>query len=104
MLCRALLGIVEPVKPTEELHDEDRAVLDFERSWWISAAGRPKSRVIREELGYSPSQYYERLRRLSASAQAAAYDPLVVARLHRRARATRRAQFFGEPSRQLHPR
>ena len=40
----------------------DRAILDFERSWWTRSG--PKEAAIRTELGVSGTRYYEMLRRL----------------------------------------
>lgn len=59
----------------------DREILDFERGWFLHP--EPKDRTIREVLGLSPAEYYERLRELIGCAEAAAYDPLTVRRLRR---------------------
>jgi hypothetical protein len=42
-----------------QLSARDRALLDFERTWW--QAPGPKGSRIRTELGCSPTRYYERL-------------------------------------------
>src|SRR5436190_12590883 len=47
------------MSPTSRpLTDRERAILDFERSWWTGASG-PKEHGIRSELGISAGRYYE---------------------------------------------
>ncbi len=75
------------------LSERDRAVLDFERSWWTQAG--PKEAAIRERLDLSPARYYQVLSRLLESDEAVAYDPLVVRRLRRRRDRRRRARYEG---------
>jgi hypothetical protein len=75
------------------LTDRDRAILDFERSWWMLPTS--KGAGIREHLGLSPTRYYQLLSALIDDADAAAYDPLVVRRLRRVRRQRRRARFAG---------
>ena len=75
------------------LSERDRAVLDFERSWWTQSG--PKEVAIRERLDLSPTRYYQVLNRLLESADAIAYDPLVVHRLRRRRDRRRRARYEG---------
>lgn len=78
------------------LSERDRAILDFERSWWTEEGS--KLDAIRARLGLSPARYYQLLGGLVASLEAEAYDPLVVRRC-RRARAERlRARFEGRPA------
>ena len=45
-----------------DLATRDRAVLDFERSWWTKPGS--KEAAIRTELGMSGTRYYELLRRM----------------------------------------
>ncbi|MGH9229245.1 MAG: DUF3263 domain-containing protein [Acidimicrobiales bacterium] len=75
------------------LTDRDRAILDFERCWWMLAA--PKSAGIREHLNLSPTRYYRLLNALLDDPDAVAYDPLVVHRLRRTRLQRRRARFVG---------
>ncbi len=110
------------------LSDRERAILDFERSWWVmadaaaparvaSGTGQPqvaapgtatpgtgtpgtKEAAIRSLLDLSPTRYYELLRTLSGSSEAAAYDPLVVHRLRRSQSQRRRARLEGWPASQ----
>ncbi|MEX1207809.1 MAG: DUF3263 domain-containing protein [Acidimicrobiia bacterium] len=63
------------------LTDADRAVLDFEGSWWNYPG--PKDRAIREYLGVSSTRYYQALRRLMDDPAAERVAPLIVRRLRR---------------------
>jgi hypothetical protein len=76
------------------LTDRDRAILDFERDWWIDG-GSSKEHAIRERLGLSAARYYEVLNGLLDSTEALAYDPLVVRRRRRLRDQRRRARFEG---------
>ncbi len=75
------------------LSDRDRAILDFERSWWIEPG--PKELAIRERFELSPTRYYQVLNELLDSSDALAYDPLVVRRLRRMRDRRRRARYEG---------
>jgi len=63
------------------LSDTDRAVIDFEGSWWTYPG--PKDRAIREYLGMSSTRYYQVLRRLMDDPAAEEVAPLTVRRLRR---------------------
>ena len=76
------------------LSDRDRAILDFERSWWTNGTG-PKERAIREALGLSAARYYAVLNDLLDSSAAMDYDPLVIRRRRRNRDERRRARFEG---------
>jgi len=75
------------------LTERDRAILDFERTWWT----RPgtKEAAIRVQLGVSSTRYYEGLRRLVDDPAAYEHDPLTVKRLRRRRFLRRREQVIG---------
>jgi hypothetical protein len=75
------------------LSERERAILDFERTWWTEPG--PKEGVIRSRFGLSPTRYYRVLGDLMESAEADAYDPLVVRRLRRLRDQRRRARFEG---------
>lgn len=64
-----------------DLSERDRAVLDFERDW--SSADGDKEDAIRSQFGLSVARYYQVLGRVSTSAAALAYDPMLVNRLQR---------------------
>ncbi len=75
------------------LSDRDRAILDFERSWW-SGPG-PKELAIRARFQLSPTRYYQLLNEVLDDDEAVVYDPLVVRRLRRHRDLRRRARFEG---------
>lgn len=64
-----------------QLSERDRAVLDFERDW--TSADGDKEDAIRSQFGLSVARYYQVLGRVSTSAAALAYDPMLVKRLQR---------------------
>jgi hypothetical protein len=68
------------------LTERERAVLDFEGSWWREHIGTKKQTAISRALGISSSRYYTLLMHLVERQEAFRYDPLVVARLRRRRR------------------
>lgn len=76
-----------------ELTDRDRAILDFERSWWSESG--PKEALIREKFELSATRYYQILNELLESDAAYEYDPLVVRRLRRLRDRRRRARHEG---------
>ncbi|MBK5223417.1 MAG: DUF3263 domain-containing protein [Acidimicrobiia bacterium] len=63
------------------LTERDRAILDFERSWWSESG--PKELAIHDRFELSTNRYYEILGELLDSPEALAHDPLVVRRLRR---------------------
>ena len=75
------------------LSDRDRAILDFERTWWSEPG--PKGAAIQARFGLSSGRYYQLLGDLIGSAEAAAYDPLVVRRLRKLRSNRRRARLEG---------
>ena len=75
------------------LTDRDRAILDFERTWWSEPG--PKGAAIQARFGFSPGRYYQLLGDLIGSPEAAAYDPLVVRRLRKLRSDRRRARIEG---------
>jgi hypothetical protein len=92
-------GSHDPPPTLDRLDDRTRAILDFERTWWLE--GGAKERRIRERLGLSPTRYHQLLVRAIDLPEALAYDPMLVRRL-RRLRASRRrtrmARRLGLPS------
>lgn len=68
-----------PFRPM--FNDEDRAILDFERSWWRQPG--PKDQAIEMVLGLSAYDYYERLLAIIGLPSASAYDPLTTKRVMR---------------------
>ena len=84
---------------TGSLTVDDRALLDFERGWWLQGDAVSKAERIRRDLSISPSAYYARLRRLAEDEVVRSYDPLLVARLRRRRLARVRDLYAHEPTR-----
>ncbi|HEY6319727.1 MAG TPA: DUF3263 domain-containing protein [Acidimicrobiia bacterium] len=72
------------------LSAHERAILDFERSWWCFPG--PKESAIRSRLGLSTSHYYRVLGELIEKPDAADYDPLTVKRLRRSREVRRRSR------------
>jgi hypothetical protein len=75
--------------PHQQLSQRDRAILDFEQSWWESAT--PRDQAVREQFQLTESEYAEVLNQLVASEAALLAEPLLIRRL-RRLRDRRRQQ------------
>jgi hypothetical protein len=73
------------------LTDRDRAILDFERTWWTEPG--PKEAAIKDRFALSSGRYYTLLSALVESQDAMDYDPLVVRRLRRLKERRRRARY-----------
>ena len=84
-----------------ELTERDKAILDFERSWWNESG--PKEALIRERFELSAARYYQILNELLESQDAYDYDPLVVRRLRRLRDRRRRARHEGYQASQSQP-
>ena len=82
------------------LTERDRAILDFERSWWDEPG--PKETAIRERFELSPTRYYEILNELLEDPDAMDHDPLLIRRLRRLRDRRRRQRFEGRPAKE-HP-
>jgi hypothetical protein len=78
---------------TDGLSNDDQAILDVERTWWIEDA--LKDHAIRDRLSMSRSQYYRRLGALLDNDLAYKYDPLTISRLRRRRVLRRKARVQG---------
>lgn len=78
------------------LSERDRAILEFEGSWWTEPG--PKEAAIKARLGISASRYRQLLAALIDSEEAAGADPLLVRRLRRERDRRRRARFEGRPA------
>lgn len=75
------------------LSDDDRALLEFEESWWQRPGA--KATAIRHRFGFSPTAYYRRLAELVDSSEALDHAPLLVRRLRARRAERRRSRFEG---------
>ncbi|GES31464.1 DUF3263 domain-containing protein [Streptomyces angustmyceticus] len=71
------------------LSARDEAVLAVERRSWPGPG--PKERAVREQLGISPTRYYQLLNALLDDPRALAHDPVTINRL-RRVRDARRGR------------
>jgi len=78
------------------LSDRDRAIIDFERSWWAEPGS--KEVAIRARFDLSATRYYQLLGQLLDSPDALDYDPLLIRRLRRMRDRRRRARFEGRPA------
>ena len=81
------------------LTERDKAILDFERTWWTAAG--PKDTAIRERFELSGTRYYQLLTELIDDRDALDYDPLLIRRLRRDRERRRRARIEGRPMSQL---
>ena len=61
------------------LTSEERAILEFERAWWLEPG--PKDQAIEFALGLSAAAYYEVLGSLVRDRRALAFDPLTTKRV-----------------------
>ena len=95
MIPRAPQASLDPMA----LSDRDRAILDFERSWWTEAG--PKDTAIRDRFELSGTRYYQLLTELIDDQEALDYDPLLIRRLRRARDRRRRARIEGRPVSQL---
>ena len=83
-LCRA------PVtgKPVGVITDRQRAILDFERTWWT--LDEPRDRAIRARFQCSVDEYHAELNDMLELPAAAEHDALLVRRLQRQRSRRRR--------------
>ena len=81
------------------LTERDKAILDFERTWWTEAG--PKDTAIRERFELSGTRYYQLLTELIDDCDALEYDQLLIRRLRRDRERRRRARIEGRPMSQL---
>ena len=76
-----------------ELTAHERALIDFERTWW--QLGSRKDVGIRARFEMSSSSYYRALHVLVDRPEAMEYDSLTVLRLRRRREQVRRDRIEG---------
>jgi len=70
------------------ISDRQRAILDFERSWW--PLDEPRDRAIRARFQCSVDEYHAELNELLEQPEAAEHDALLVRRLQRQRTRRRR--------------
>ena len=78
------------------LSERERAILEFEGSWWTEPG--PKEAAIKSSLGLSASRYREILSGLIDSPEAESVAPLLIRRLRRDRDRRRRARYEGRPA------
>ena len=78
------------------LSERERAILEFEGSWWTVPG--PKEAAIKDRLGLSASRYREILAGLIDSSEAVSAAPLLIRRLRRERDRRRRARYAGRPA------
>lgn len=78
------------------LTERDKAILDFERSWWAEPG--PKADAVRERFELSTTRYYELLREIMGDPEALEYDPLLVRRLKKERDRRRRERYESRPA------
>lgn len=78
------------------LTERDRAILDFERSWWSQPG--TKAAEVRERFELSATRYYELLNEILSDPEANEYDPLLVRRLKRERERRRRDKYESRPA------
>jgi hypothetical protein len=72
------------------LSDREKAILEFERSWWTLDG--VKDALVEERFGITSDTYYRLLNELLERPEAQQFDPLVVRRLRRLRDRRRRAR------------
>ncbi len=72
------------------LTDREKAILEFERSWWTEDG--VKDALIEERFAMTSNAYYQLLNELLERPEAQEFDPLVVRRLRRLRDRRRRAR------------
>ncbi len=71
------------------LSDRDRAILEFEKTWWRFEGA--KHEAIQQRFHLSPTRYYQVLNALLDDPEALRAEPVVVRRLQRQRQARRAA-------------
>ena len=75
-------------KPVGVINDRQRAILDFERTWW--SLDDPRDRAIRARFQCSVDEYHAELNDMLELPAAAEHDALLVRRLQRQRSRRRR--------------
>ena len=78
------------------LSERQRAILEFEGSWWTQPGS--KEAAIKARFGLSASRYRSILAELIDSTDAELLDPLLVRRLRRDRDERRRVRYEGRPA------
>jgi AraC-like DNA-binding protein len=86
----------------QNLTDRQRAMLDFERTWW--QFDEPRDELIAQRFGCSTKEYYDELNEVLDTPGAMSHDPLVVRRFQRRRIRRRRSLHDAQPHAELRRR
>ncbi len=78
------------------LTERDKAILEFEGSWWSRPGS--KAEAIQERFELSTTRYYELLNEILADPEALEHQPLVVRRLRRERDRRRRERYQPRPA------
>ena len=78
------------------LTERDKAIINFERTWWAEPG--TKETAIRDRFELSGTRYYEILSELLDSPEAMEADPLVIRRLRRERDRRRRQRYEARPA------
>ena len=78
------------------LTERDKAILDFERSWWANPGS--KADAIRDRFELSTTRYYALLTEILGDPEAIQYDPLAVRRLKKDRDRRRRERYEPRPA------
>ena len=84
----------EPMDQPPALTERERAIIEFEATWWTRDESRDAT--IRARFACSEQDYYQELNRLLDHPGALSHDPLVVRRLRRQRERRRRARIDGQ--------
>ena len=84
----------ESIEQPHALTERERAIIEFEATWWSS--DEPRDTAIRARFACSEEDYYQELNRLLDHPGALSFDPLVVRRLRRNRERRRRARTLGQ--------
>ena len=95
LVSRSQGGQAVGVPDQFEMTERERALLDFEGSWWT--LDDAKDTLIRARFSCSLDEYYQELNRLLDRPEALEHDPMVVRRLLRLRDRRRRARLEGPP-------
>ncbi|MEO6989784.1 MAG: DUF3263 domain-containing protein [Aquihabitans sp.] len=78
------------------LTERDKAILDFEQSWWSQTG--VKADAVRDRFELSTTRYYTLLTEILEDPASLDYDPLLVRRLRRDRDRRRRERFEPRPA------
>jgi hypothetical protein len=84
-------------QPVNELTEQERQILAFERQWWKHAGA--KEQAVLELFGMSATRYYQVLNELIDRPEALRHDAVLVTRLRRMRQSRQRTRSARRPGR-----